>query len=90
MTETIDMLPCAALCWSHPAQEVLFNSPIGLMSKNLTGVLRMQLNIRLCNICAELTSVLNMIKLRKKPKMMVATVKPDKTNNPNEKNIQKY
>ncbi len=50
---------------------------MGLMSKKRTGVLRMLLNMRLCNVSAEFTRTLNMIRPRMKPKMIVAPVKPD-------------
>lgn len=56
---------------------LFLNSPIGLMSKKRTGVFRMLLNIRLCNVSVDLTRQLNMIRARMKPKMMVAPVKPD-------------
>lgn len=56
---------------------LFLNSPTGLMSKKRTGVFRMLLNIRLCNVSADLTRQLNMIRARMKLKMMTAPVKPD-------------
>lgn len=50
------------------------------MSKKRTGVLIMELNMRLCRDCAHLTSTLNRTIFRIKPKTMVAAVKPVKTN----------
>ena len=49
------------------------------MSKKRTGVLRMEVNMRLCRHCVALTSKLNKMRFLMKPKMMVAPVKPVKT-----------
>lgn len=53
--------------------------PIGLMSKNWTGVCRMALNMPLCRFWADFTRTLKKSKQRRKPNTTEAAVKPDKS-----------